>query len=84
MLLGIESDLREVRDAIRLTEETMRNSKRGASKRLIQHWQTMLDLFRNRERDLVAIKLEWERRVTHPQLAAGIGETALDTHRPLP
>jgi hypothetical protein len=54
-LLGIEKELRDVRECIRSTDQAMREAKRGKSKNLIHHWQIMLDLFHDRERDLMAI-----------------------------
>jgi hypothetical protein len=57
-LLGIEKELRDVRKCIRSTDQAMRTAKRGKSENLLRYWQIMLDLFRDRERDLMAIRGE--------------------------
>jgi hypothetical protein len=60
MVSGIDADLQEVRDCIRSAEQAMRNRSKGAS--LLRHWKAMLGLYRNRERDLIAIRSEWAKR----------------------
>jgi len=63
VLQGIEDDLRDVRDCIRSTEWAIGERKRELqSKMLLGHWANMLGILRRSERDLQALKDEWEQR----------------------
>jgi hypothetical protein len=65
ILSGLEDDLRDLRDCISSARQAMREHKRRKNKNLVRHWQNMLNILRDSERDLVAIRSEWERRAAN-------------------
>ena len=62
ILSGLDGDLRDLRDCIRSAEQAMREHKRRKNIKLVRHWENMLAILRDSERDLLAIKGDWERR----------------------
>jgi hypothetical protein len=65
ILGGLDDDLRDVRDCMLSAQQAMREQKRRRNRNLVRHWQNMVDILRNSERDLLAIKGDWERRAPH-------------------
>jgi hypothetical protein len=61
----LDDDLHDVRNCISSAQQAMREYKRRKNKNLVRHWQNMLNILRNSERDLVAIRSEWERRAAN-------------------
>ena len=62
ILSGLDGDLRVLRDCIRSAKQAMREQKRRKNLKLVRHWENMLAILRDSERDLLAIKGHWEQR----------------------